>query len=753
MGFVRAAAGISSGADVKLWPGQPKGEYFIPLRQHFRQSILAGFQLWEPGSEQDFWSQWGLAVFLGIGALAIAVVVGVVYAVVKYREAPAKDADLQKSEEQVAEPRAQEPQHVTDPEAAVPSDSHSSHSSTKQQRTLKHRGTMVQAKDEIVALASLAQRVGGVVGPKLLKSQALRGVLSKRLSTARGRAEQMLMNEVNGMAAEVCEIIDAPEIMLLKDWEATTTNFPPLPALVSGLIAPLRLQSNLWSNLVHIIGIVPVICLCGWALYNDWALDCTPIPSLRWWVIATLWVGGVLVAARTGLLMKVNKGLQTLQSKANETHLRSELRLAESGTDFATELHLNEIKELLIDHSVLASHALKVDASINASVWNPIVGVATVLWVCVILWNLWEAIMWSFVPGRVAFHDAARGHENFCASWHIVMVARIVAVISVLLLLFNLFAILMWVLQFVMQSDELASKIHEATRRFDRNTTGLPVSQLLVRLCIMPSAELEEVRIHHVRQKYLAAEEDLRRTQKNMENLTKRRDKQALKLQKLETIAAQKAKTGKNKDPLDQTLEEIEAAIRSSFDVEAWHAQGLDAVRRAKQSSAEEEEDEGPAPPADSLERLVSDLGNLASRVQESQEFHKAAEAAQSAASFGTEKMQEVIVQAQQVDTAELAQASKKMLEQATEKGKSAMEQAQQSGVFQQAQAVIEQAQQSETFHRAQSAASTAVEQAQSAAAAAVAKSSQPSARGAAKKGDGRGSADADAGAGGKGDS
>merc|ERR1719386_358219 len=143
--------------------------------------------------------------------------------------------------------------------------------------------------------------------------------------------------------------------------------------------------------------------------------------------------------------------------------------------------------------------------------------------------------------------------------------------------------------------------------------------------------------MHHVRQKYLAAEEDLRRTQKNMENLTKRRDKQASKLQKLEAAAAQKAKSGKNKDPLDQTLEEIEQAIRGSFDMEAWHAQGLDAVRKAKQPCSEEE---GPQPPADSFERLVTDLGNLASRVQESEEFHKAAEAAQSAASFGTEKMQ-----------------------------------------------------------------------------------------------------------------
>merc|ERR1719197_1570022 len=114
------------------------------------------------------------------------------------------------------------------------------------------------------------------------------------------------------------------------------------------------------------------------------------------------------------------------------------------------------------------------------------------------------------------------------------MVGRMVAVLSVLLLLVNLGAIAMWILGFVMRSDSLASKIHNATRRFDRNTTGLPVSQLFVRLCVMPSAELDEVRIHHVRQKFLTAEEDLRRTEKNMQLQQKRRDKQAAKLEKLE---------------------------------------------------------------------------------------------------------------------------------------------------------------------------------------------------------------------------
>jgi len=503
----------------------------------------------------------------------------------------------------------------------------------------------------------------------------------------------MLMTEVEGMAAEVCEVIDTPEVMLLKDWDSATSSFPPLPGLVSGLIAPLRLQANLWANIIHIVGIVPIIALCTWALIDDWSLLCKPIPSLRWWAIATLWIGGFLVLARIWLMIKVLRGLKTLQTKADEMHSRSLMRVSESGVE-GGDLHIREIQDILVDHSVLANHALKIDANINASIFNLIIGVTTVLWVACIFWNMWLALAYSFVPGEVAFSEAARASANFCAQWHIVFVGRIVAVLSVLLLLFNLNSIFMWILGYVMTNDTIASKIHSATRTFDRNTTGLPVCQLLVRLCIMPSAELDEVRLHHVRQKYMTTEEDLRHTEKNVKKLQQRREKQKAKLDKLEAIAAEKAKSGKNKDPVDQTLEEIEQHLRNAFNPEMWHQQGLDAVRKAKAGAPADEGGASPEQPkTESIERLFSDISQLASRVGESDEFKKASEVAQSAASAGAEQAQKVLTQAQQLDIDQLRQ-------EALDKGKvaqgamsSAMEQAQQSEAFQKASDAAKQAQ------------------------------------------------------------
>lgn len=688
MGLMRAGTAPSSVQDAKLWAQKPEstGGRFAPLQhdssaerhaplQLFGQKMFAGFQFWEPESEGEFWDQYGMAVYVGIGALALVVVLGLIYVVRK--PAPTKEGketSAQGSAGQVLLP-APAPQHEKDPETPAPSDADSK------------AGTGLPAKEDIAAIVSLAQRVTKLVGPKLAKSQALKNVISKRVSGVRGRAEQMLMQEVNGMAAEVCEVIDAPEMMLLQDWSGATAGFPPLPGLVSGLIAPLRLQSSLSSNILHIIGILPIIALCGWAFYEDYRLSCNPIPSLRWWIISTLCIGGLLTLARTMLVLKTRKGLKTLQDKANEMHMRSELRLAEYGAH--SDGGLREIKELLIDHSTLASHALKVDASINASRWNPIVGICTVLWVCCILWNLYEAFLWSFVPGRVAFHEAAKTDPNFCASWHVVLVGRIVAVLSVVLLLFNLFAIFLWVLGSMMQSDSVAAKIHEATRKFDRNTTGLPVSQLFVRLCIMPTTELDQIHLHQVRQKYITAEEDLRRTEKNLESLKQRRDKQAAKLEKLEAKAAENAKIGKHKDPMDQTLEEIEQAIRNSFDPDSWRTQGLDTIRQVKESSPKEED--GSTPQSDSLERIISDVTDLAARFQKSEGFQKASEAAQSAAAYSSEKAQEAYAQAQQIDTTALLQSSKEALGQATEQG---------------------QAQQSEAFQKAQSAATSAMEQA-----------------------------------------
>lgn len=272
----------------------------------------------------------------------------------------------------------------------------------------------------------------------------------------------------------------------------------------------------------------------------------------------------------------------------------------------------------------------------------------------------------------------------------------------------------MWILGYVMQSDSLASKIHHATRTFDRNTTGLPVAQLLVRLCIMPSAELDEVRLHHVRQKYLTTEEDLRRTEKHVKQLQQRRDKQRAKLEKLETVAAEKAKSGLNKDPFDQTLEEVEQTLRNSFNPDLWHQQGLDAVRKAKEEARKGDDEEGGVSPeqpkTDSIERLFSDLSKLASRVQDSEEFKKATEAAQSAASTGAEQAQKVLTQAQQMDIEQLRQ-------EALDKGKAAQ------GAMSSA---VEQAQQSEAFQMASSAAKQAQDDAKSA----VAKGSRASSSG-----------------------
>jgi hypothetical protein len=696
--------------DVGLWPQKPDSNGgWIAQAAQFQHSAFAGFQFVE--AQEAFWSHWGLATFLGLAALAFAIIVGVAYAVRKHREGLAKETkDVSPQQIEGQDSVSQ------DQKSKVPEARKSEIPVASEGVSAKEASEGVSAKEDIIALVGLARRVGTFVGPKLAKGQAIQKLISNRISGVRGKAENMLMQEANGIAAEMCEIIDAPEMMLLKDWDAgihsAASSFPPLPALLSGLIAPLRLQSSLWSNLVHILGILPVVGMCGWGLYTDWNHPCKPIPAFRYWVISTLCVGVVLLLARVMLYFSTRKGLQSLENKANEAHIRSEARLQDM--ELGEESKLRGMKELLIDHCALASHALKVDASINASIWNRVIGVTTVLYVCCIYWNLWEVIVWTFVPGTVAFHEAAKGDPHYCGSWHIVLVGRIVAILAGVLLIPNIFTIL----AFVMQSDYVASKINAGTQKFDKNTIGLPVSQLFVRLSLMPTAELENVQLQSMRQESMTIEQDLHHMEKNMEQLKKKRDQKNAKLKELEAKAVERAESGRSKDPLDQTFEEVEQAVRDSFNPDLWHSQGLDAIRKAKESGSDPQQ--GPPPQSESLERLVTDISSFATekfqQASQSQEFQKASQLAQSAAQYGTEQVQGAIVQAQQLDPEQLRLASTKALEQVAEKGKVAMAQAQQSDAFQKASSAsasaMQQMQQSEALKQVAEKGKVAMEQA-----------------------------------------
>merc|ERR1719375_1339361 len=214
-----------------------------------------------------------------------------------------------------------------------------------------------------------------------------------------------------------------------------------------------------------------------------------------------------------------------------------------------------------------------VDCGVEGSMWNHVIGVSTFLWLVCILWNLWEVIVWTFVPGLIAFHDAAKGSPSYCAAWRTVLVARITAVLSGFLLVFTILGLVIWILSMLMNSDFVAVKVQKIAHSFDHKTTHLPVAQLLMRSMLTPTHSVEEVRLQTARQKQMLIEEDIRRANREMELLQTKLQYASEKVEKLEN------KKKHANHPVDGDIEKFEEHLRQTMDPEAWRKSGTDMMK------------------------------------------------------------------------------------------------------------------------------------------------------------------------------
>merc|ERR1719201_3212189 len=118
----------------------------------------------------------------------------------------------------------------------------------------------------------IAQKVAQEVGPKVSKCAAVSSVLESRMSSFQSKAKSFLLNEMNGTAGAVLKEMDAPETMLLLDWEKSTeANFPPAAILIAGVLSPTVLNLMSFHHFVQMIAVgLPVLVLCVCAIVIDW---------------------------------------------------------------------------------------------------------------------------------------------------------------------------------------------------------------------------------------------------------------------------------------------------------------------------------------------------------------------------------------------------------------------------------------------------------------------------------------------------
>jgi len=158
------------------------------------------------------------------------------------------------------------------------------------------------------------------------------------------------------------------------------------------------------------------------------------------------------------LLWNLSSGKKSLQAKREE--VEANLKGTEEGG-------FSNMKEQFIGNTVILQEALIVENRVRHSLWNTIVGIATILWLLCSIWNLVLIARYTFVPGIIAFHpDAAKvAKDDFCGAWATVLVLRISILLSVLYLFLNLATVIHWLCDQLIGSSAFSNTLLKQARK------------------------------------------------------------------------------------------------------------------------------------------------------------------------------------------------------------------------------------------------------------------------------------------------
>lgn len=333
-------------------------------------------------------------------------------------------------------------------------------------------------------LKLLAKRAAQQVGPKLSKAHKVKSVLETRMSGLRTKVAGFLLDEVYGVVAKVLREVEAEEAMLIFDpAAAAAANLPPASILLAGLLSPIVLSVSLVIHLSQVLLVlIPVLAMCGWALYVDKdTLGKCAVPTLSVWIY---WQGGV------SLVLLVSHLATTVQIQLGKISIKEKMdsmqdRVVEALSD--GELTIMEIRELFLVSAILLEHALVVEDGLRRSIWRTIIGYGTIAWMGMTLWTFVLVLGWTFVPGVVAFHPSAAkvAGDQFCGAWATVFTARLSCVLSLLFLMFNLGSVIQWISDNLVTSEAYSAVVIGQAKKFDDSTGGFPVAQTLVKAFLL----------------------------------------------------------------------------------------------------------------------------------------------------------------------------------------------------------------------------------------------------------------------------
>jgi len=523
--------------------------------------------------------------------------------------------------------------------------------------------TAEAAMQDFESLAkTLAQSLAQKIGPKLAKGQAVRNILESRLYQFPDKAKTFLRNELNSAAGAVMQAVEAEEAMILLDLDnALSLNFPPISMLLAGLVSPTLLNLSYSAlHLQNVMVVLPMLLLCGWASYEDYSISCS-IPTMTFWVKAQFAFAIFLGVCNGMVARKITAGKQ-----AKTERLQKRIKEAQRGEVG----HVSGMRELFVCNSVLIQEALLLEDEVKASFWFNASGIATVLWLVLMLWTFVLVFGWTFVPGMTAFDQAASNRPNFCGAWASVLVARVAAILDIFFLVINLLTVVNWLATSLVKSDSFVQSVLEKARGIDRNGLGFPVAELLVKALLLRG------RSETLGAKLSIAEADKSALEKEKDQLeaelAKLNAQIAARRVEVEAIQAQ-ADAAKASGVLDPMGFQTGVKALEAADVEAlgekWKEQGHKAVEDAQARAAAVTQKT-----TEELDRLLSRFMELVQQVQDSEAFQSASSQLQSATEQGMATASSALAQASSQANAALQQGMT-TASQAAAQARDAMEQ------------------------------------------------------------------------------
>mmetsp|Transcript_124659 Transcript_124659/g.399373 ORF Transcript_124659/g.399373 Transcript_124659/m.399373 type:complete len:972 (-) Transcript_124659:83-2998(-) len=497
--------------------------------------------------------------------------------------------------------------------------------------------------------ATSAKKMFDQFQEKMEVGSRAREIVEKDAMGFQEKAKVFLINELNTTAHALLKAVDEEEAsMLLEFNRSLEASFPPVSVLIAGMMSPAILSMSVVGHFVQLFGLfLPIAIGTGLAAWEDMGSHCD-IPSLTGWTYFTFVITFILVLSHGNLGMQIWAGRKALEAKTSEISKR----LADNAAD--GDISISDIQEIFIGSTVLVQEALLLEDSVKRSPWRTLIGPCTLLWMIAVIWNFVLVVGWTFVPGQISFYlgasDASAG--AFCGSWASVFVARIVVLITPFFFFINVFACIQWLIQTLLNSDTVSSSVLSAAQDFDKQNTGIPVVEILLKAFLLRgSTDVSSARLT------VALGEALRlsKEQQDLEGQLNEVEC-ALKNRKIdqEVMEAAAKKCGGDMQENLAILAQV-----GDDDHHAWKEQGKKLALKASEQARV-----GGSICTEQLEAIQAYVQELAEKIQDSEMYkeavetaRRASEEAKIAAVKAAEEAAKAAAAAQEMATEGLAQA------------------------------------------------------------------------------------------------